>query len=165
MTIDNEPQLRTALRLSLEPGAEEELVLRQGRVIGWLEEALEPLQGELSSAELRRLVLAIRSACGIEALVWLTDVAGLTRRRGGRPDALVGALTAPRDARRRLAAARSPGPRPPPAPPRPTLNRQRPATSAGRCRLRPAQAVTPSAARSTSAMSILRIFSIAWVAR
>jgi hypothetical protein len=29
---------------------------------------------------LRRLVLAIRSACGIEALIWLTDVAGLSRR-------------------------------------------------------------------------------------
>ena len=30
--------------------------------------------------ELRRLVLAIRAACGIEALVWLTDVAGLSRQ-------------------------------------------------------------------------------------
>ena len=79
-------------------------------MIGWLEEALEPLQGELSRAELRRLVLAIRSACGIEALVWLTDVGGPDPAPGGRPDALVGALAAPRDARRRLAAARSHAP-------------------------------------------------------
>jgi AcrR family transcriptional regulator len=79
LTIDNEPQLRTTLRLSLEPAPHEALVLRQGRGIGWIEEALAPLQGELSRAQLRRLVLAIRSACGIEALVWLTDVAGLAR--------------------------------------------------------------------------------------
>ncbi len=79
LTIDNEPQLRTTLRLSLEPAPHEALVLRQGRGIGWIEEALAPLQGELSRSQLRRLVLAIRSACGIEALVWLTDVAGLSR--------------------------------------------------------------------------------------
>jgi hypothetical protein len=36
-----EPQLRTALRLSLEPGNETP-VLRQGRAIGWAEQALEP---------------------------------------------------------------------------------------------------------------------------
>ena len=33
----------------------------------------------MSKAALRRLVLAIRTAVGIEALVWLTDVAGLSR--------------------------------------------------------------------------------------
>jgi hypothetical protein len=32
-----------------------------------------------ADAELRRLVLAIRSAVGIEAFVWLTDIAGLSR--------------------------------------------------------------------------------------
>ena len=53
--------------------------LRQGRAIGWFREALEPLHGELEDAQLDRLVLAIRSATGIEALVWLTDVAGLSR--------------------------------------------------------------------------------------
>jgi AcrR family transcriptional regulator len=81
LTIDTEPELRTMLRLSLEPGPGEELLLRQGRAIGWIKEALAPLQGRLPPSALRRLVLAIRSACGIEALVWLTDVAGLTRRQ------------------------------------------------------------------------------------
>ena len=33
----------------------------------------------MSEAERHRLALAIRSAIGIEALVWLTDVAGLSR--------------------------------------------------------------------------------------
>jgi hypothetical protein len=34
----------------------------------------------MSDRVLRQLVLAIRSATGIEALAWLTDVAGLSRR-------------------------------------------------------------------------------------
>lgn len=80
LTIESEPELRTMLRLSLEPQPGEELLLRQGRAIGWIEEALAPLRGQLSRSALRRLALAIRSACGIEALVWLTDVAGLSRR-------------------------------------------------------------------------------------
>ena len=80
LTIDTEPELRTVLRLSLEPGPEQELLLRQGRAIGWIEEAPAPLQGRLAPSALRRLVLAIRAACGIEALVWLTDVARLSRR-------------------------------------------------------------------------------------
>ena len=83
LTIDTEPELRTMLRLSLEPGPKDELLLRQGRAIGWIGEALAPLRGQLPPSMLRRLVLAIRSACGIEALVWLTDVAGLSRQEAG----------------------------------------------------------------------------------
>ena len=81
LTIENEPALRAALRLSLDPRTEDELVLRQGRAIGWIEEALAPLRDQLSRSEMRRLVLGIRSACGIEAFVWLTDVAGVSRRQ------------------------------------------------------------------------------------
>jgi AcrR family transcriptional regulator len=84
LTVDTEPELRTMLRLSLEPGPREELLLRQGRAIGWIEEALAPLQRQLPPSALRRLVLAIRSACGIEALVWLTDVAGLSRQQASK---------------------------------------------------------------------------------
>jgi hypothetical protein len=81
MIIETEAQQRTMLRLSLEPadGQERALPLRQGRAIAWIAEALAPLQPELSDAEIRRLVLAIRSAIGIESLVWLTDVGGLSR--------------------------------------------------------------------------------------
>lgn len=79
LIADTDAQQRTMLRLSLEgvrpePSA---LPLRQGRAIGWIAEALEPLRGRLSDDQLARLVLAIRSAVGIEARVWLTDVAGL----------------------------------------------------------------------------------------
>ena len=79
--LEHESALRAQLRLSLEPQPpdREELPYRQGRAIGWLEDALEPLRGRLSERELRRLVLAIRATIGIEALVWLTDVAGLSR--------------------------------------------------------------------------------------
>jgi len=81
LIVDTEPQQRTMLRLSLEadPTQPADLPLRQGRAIGWIEEALAPLRSRLNDAELRRLVLAIRSATGIEALVWLTDIAGLSR--------------------------------------------------------------------------------------
>jgi AcrR family transcriptional regulator len=81
LVVETEPQQRATLRLSLAPdhGDREQLLLRQGRAIGWLEDALTPLRDRLTPAALRRLVLATRSACGIEALVWLTDVAGLSR--------------------------------------------------------------------------------------
>jgi AcrR family transcriptional regulator len=79
--LDTEAQQRTMLRLSLEadPPEHRDLPLRQGRAIGWIEEALAPLHGQLPSQTVHHLVLAIRSATGVEALVWLTDVAGLAR--------------------------------------------------------------------------------------
>jgi AcrR family transcriptional regulator len=78
---DTEPQQRTMLRLSLEATEAERaaLPLRQGRAIGWIEEALAPLGDQLSQQQIHQLALAIRSAVGIEALVWLSDVAGLDR--------------------------------------------------------------------------------------
>lgn len=80
MTVETEPQLRMALRLSLDSGSSQpDAVLRSGRAIIWLEDALSPLLGQMSKAALRRLVCAIRSAAGIEALVWLTDVGHMSR--------------------------------------------------------------------------------------
>jgi AcrR family transcriptional regulator len=82
LIVDTEPQQRTMLRLSLEPdpSLRGELPLRQGRAIGWITEALAPLRDQMSEAQLRRLAVAIRSAAGIEPLVWLTDIAGLSRK-------------------------------------------------------------------------------------
>ena len=80
MIIDTEQQQRTMLRLSLEPDTTpRELPLRQGRAIGWFEDALSPLEPHLTAPGVHRLAVAIRSAVGIESLVWLVDVAGLTR--------------------------------------------------------------------------------------
>ena len=80
-TLEHEPELRAQLRLSLEPRLIEpdQLPFRKGRAIGWIEDALAPLRERMSAPELRRLVLAIRATTGIEALVWLTDIAGLPR--------------------------------------------------------------------------------------
>ena len=81
MILETEAQQRTMLRLSLEQTADERrsLPLRQGRAIAWIAEALSPLQGQMAEQDIHRLVLAIRSATGIESLVWLTDIAGLSR--------------------------------------------------------------------------------------
>jgi hypothetical protein len=77
--VENEAQQRTMLRLSLEAEAEDraKLLLRQGRVVGWLEDALRPLRARVPETALRRLALAARATIGIESYVWLTDVAGL----------------------------------------------------------------------------------------
>lgn len=80
VVCDREAQHRTMLRLSLGADAEQRanLVLRQGRAIGWIDEALAPLRDRMAASDLRRLVLAVRASIGIEAFVWLTDVARLT---------------------------------------------------------------------------------------
>ncbi|HEV2218582.1 MAG TPA: TetR/AcrR family transcriptional regulator [Candidatus Dormibacteraeota bacterium] len=82
LIVDTEPQQRTMLRLSLEPdpSLRGELPLRKGRAIGWITEALAPLRDRMSEAQVRRLAVAIRSVAGIEPLVWLTDIAGLSRK-------------------------------------------------------------------------------------
>jgi hypothetical protein len=69
------------LRLSLEASAAEReaLPLRQGRAIGWIAEALEGVRADFTDDQFRQLVLSIRATIGIEALVWLVDVAGLSR--------------------------------------------------------------------------------------
>lgn len=81
LIVETEAQQRTMLRLSLEadPLQRAALPLRQGRAISWIEEALSPLRDRLSDQKVHQLALAIRGAVGIEALVWLTDVAKLSR--------------------------------------------------------------------------------------
>jgi AcrR family transcriptional regulator len=81
LVLESEPQQRATLRLSLSGTGE--LPLRQGRGIPWILEALEPLRDRFSEPELHRLALAIRSATGIEALVWLRDVGGLAPDEAG----------------------------------------------------------------------------------
>ena len=75
-----EPQLRASLAASVRPGGPQQ-VLRQGRVIGWILEALSPLDGELAKRDLHHLAVRIRSVAGIEPLAWLVDVGRLSRKR------------------------------------------------------------------------------------
>jgi AcrR family transcriptional regulator len=81
--VEHEPELRTMLRLSLDADGPKrgELPFRVGRRIVWVSDALAPLRGRMPDADLQRLVLAIAAGLGIEALVWLTDIAGLSRRQ------------------------------------------------------------------------------------
>lgn len=80
LVTETEQQQRTMLRLSLDPNAgDHELPLRKGRAVGWFEDALAPLRPQLTERGVRQLAIAVRSAVGIEPLVWLTDVAGLSR--------------------------------------------------------------------------------------
>ncbi len=79
--VEHEPEYRAQLRLALEgePAGGESLPLRRGRRIRWIEDALSPLGERMPEGELRQLVLGIGATLGIEALVWLTDMAGLSR--------------------------------------------------------------------------------------
>ena len=79
VTLPWEPQLRAALRVALEAPREGRTPLRQGRAIGWIEDALLPLRSTHPHVDIHQLAIAIRSATGIESLIWLTDIAGLTR--------------------------------------------------------------------------------------
>jgi AcrR family transcriptional regulator len=76
-----EAEMRAVLRLSLEAGPHESaaLPMHRGLRIGWIEDALEPLRGRLADEDLRLLVYGIGATLGIEAFVWLTDIAGLPR--------------------------------------------------------------------------------------
>ncbi|MEP7225471.1 MAG: TetR/AcrR family transcriptional regulator [Actinomycetota bacterium] len=76
---ENEGPLRAMLRLSLEaPSQRGQLLLRRGRRRTWIADALAPLRERMAQVDLDRLVLAVSVATGIEAFVWLTDIAELS---------------------------------------------------------------------------------------
>ncbi|MGI8993969.1 MAG: TetR/AcrR family transcriptional regulator, partial [Nocardioidaceae bacterium] len=56
LVVETELQLRTMLRLSLAEPATTDLPLRQGRAVGWFEDALKGLQPAFSDDQLRRFV-------------------------------------------------------------------------------------------------------------
>jgi AcrR family transcriptional regulator len=76
-----EPEMRTALRLSLEPDSTggPKLPMNRGLRIRWIEDALAPLRGQLPDVAFRELVHGIGSTLGVEAFVWLVDVAEVPR--------------------------------------------------------------------------------------
>lgn len=75
-----EPEMRAVLRLSLEADSTNpQLPMHRGLRIGWIEDALAPLRGEVPEHDLKRLVHGIGATLGIEAFVWLTDIAECSR--------------------------------------------------------------------------------------
>jgi AcrR family transcriptional regulator len=79
--IENEQGLREMLRASVTttgtPGTSE-TPLRRGRRPRWIEHALEPVRTELGQPAFDQLVSAITAATGIEAMVVLRDIRGLS---------------------------------------------------------------------------------------
>ena len=79
--LENEPEMRAVLRLSLQGIRPPELPMHRGLRIAWIEDALAPLRGKMAEDKLQRLIHGIGATLGIEAFVWLTDIAGLTREQ------------------------------------------------------------------------------------
>ena len=79
--LSSEATYRTMLRLSLEaePAAQGDLALRKGLRLRWIEDALDPVRDQLPSDDFQRLIHAIAVAIGIEAIIVLVDLAGLSR--------------------------------------------------------------------------------------
>lgn len=86
VTLEQETAFRTLLQLSLQArangGPDREATedrLRGGRRIGWIEEALAPLENAFDKdpVTFRRVVAALSLCLGIEALIVLQDVCGL----------------------------------------------------------------------------------------
>ena len=79
--LENEQEMRAVLRLSLQGVRPPELPMHRGLRVAWIEDALAPLRGQMAEDELRRLIHGIGATLGIEAFVWLTDIAGLAREQ------------------------------------------------------------------------------------
>jgi AcrR family transcriptional regulator len=79
--LEYEPEMRAVLRLSLESESTggPDLPMHRGLRIGWIEDALAPLRDRIEEEDLRRLIYGIGATLGIEAFVWLTDIARLSR--------------------------------------------------------------------------------------
>jgi AcrR family transcriptional regulator len=77
--LANEAQMRSVLRLSLEGIRPPELPMHQGLRTAWVEDALAPLRGKMPQEDLQRLVHGIGATLGIEAFVYLTDIAKVSR--------------------------------------------------------------------------------------
>jgi AcrR family transcriptional regulator len=97
--LTHEAEMRAVLKLSLEGLRPPELPMHRGLRVDWVEDAVQPLVGKLNAAELRQLVYGICTVLGIEAFVWLTDIAKLPAEEAisvmrGNASALLGSALA-----------------------------------------------------------------------
>ncbi len=78
LAIENETLLRTMIHETVltVPAAVEPR--RGGRRLDWIESAVKPLRKRISSANYKRLVCALALCTGIEALLVLRDICGLS---------------------------------------------------------------------------------------
>lgn len=79
--LGEEAALRAMLAISLNRDpSPQSTPFRTGRRILWIEDALAPAKSKLGQPQFHKLVLCVAAVLGIETLVWLTDIAGLTRQ-------------------------------------------------------------------------------------
>ena len=74
---ENEPALRTILRLSLDPATG---VRRPGHRTEWIVEVLAPIRDRVPAETYERLSKALTLLMGIDPIVALTDIAGAPRK-------------------------------------------------------------------------------------
>jgi AcrR family transcriptional regulator len=75
---ENEPALRTLLRLSLDPKTG---ISRPGHRVGWIGEALAPIRDRVPPETFDKLSTALSLLMGIDPIVALTDVAGASKEQ------------------------------------------------------------------------------------
>jgi len=80
LVVSHEAPFRTMLRSALAPqtGDPSEVPRRAGNRLRYLAEALAPLRDRLGDERLERLVMALAMGVGIESIVVLTDICGLS---------------------------------------------------------------------------------------
>ncbi len=78
LAIDNEMLLRTMIHQTVMSPPSTATRRRGTRRLEWIETALGPLQLRLSEREYSRLVAALAVSLGIEALIILRDICGLS---------------------------------------------------------------------------------------
>ena len=83
-SVRNEKLLRTMVRLSLEnrlalqaAKGSGSIGIRSSRRVGWIRQALTPVRSKLTKPRFERLVYALTSCIGVEAVIIMRDVHGL----------------------------------------------------------------------------------------
>jgi AcrR family transcriptional regulator len=78
LALEHEPLLRTMIHETVLATPSDAEPRRGTRRLEWIESAIEPLRERLGSADYRRLVCALALCTGIEALLVLRDICGLS---------------------------------------------------------------------------------------
>jgi AcrR family transcriptional regulator len=78
LAFENEPLLRTMIQQTVLEKSSTDVPRRGIRRIEWIEAAIAPLRSQLSKSRFARLVSALAVCTGMEAILVLRDIRGLT---------------------------------------------------------------------------------------
>ncbi|MBA2518866.1 MAG: TetR/AcrR family transcriptional regulator [Chloroflexia bacterium] len=84
LVVKHEAAFRTAIRAMLAPRADDpsEVPRRPGHRLRYLAEALAPLNDQLDAERLQRLVMALAMCVGMESIMVMVDICGLSPADG-----------------------------------------------------------------------------------